>query len=333
MEKHKPQIHQSTNPGIPQSHRDFMPNKVVVVGSYNTDMTIKTSRIPQRGETILGGSFAMHAGGKGANQAVAAARAGAEVWFIARVGDDELGRSALEILQAEGVHCEFVVRDKQAPTGTAFIIVDEHGENCIIVASGANMSLRPSDVAAASAVIASAEVLLLQLESPLETVTAAARLAHAHGCKVVLNPAPARALSTEVLRSVAVLTPNALEVEMLTGIAIHGESEMRQAAQVLLSHGVGTVLITLGARGVFAANAREEIFIPAFKVKAEDSTAAGDVFSGALCAFWQPQQTLREIVKPAAAAAALSVTKAGALNSAPRWEEIQKFLSEKKNEG
>lgn len=308
-----------------------MPNKVVVVGSYNTDMTIKTSRIPQPGETILGGSFAMHAGGKGANQAVAAARAGAEVWFIARVGDDELGRGALNVLQAEGVHCDFVVRDANAPTGTAFIMVDEHGENCIVVASGANMNLQPSDVEAASAALASAEVLLLQLESPMETVTAAARFAHAHGCKIVLNPAPARALSAEVLRGLAVITPNALEVEMLTGIAIRGDEDLSQAAQALLAHGVGTVLITLGARGVFAATAHENFFIPAFKVKAEDSTAAGDVFSGALCAFLQTKFSLREAITRAAAAAALSVTKAGALNSAPRWEEIQKFLLEKQN--
>ena len=309
-----------------------MPNKVVVVGSYNTDMTIKTSRIPQAGETILGGSFALHAGGKGANQAVAAARAGAEVWFIARVGDDELGRGALKVLQAEGVNCDFVVRDAEASTGTAFIIVDEHGENCIVVASGANMSLQPRDVEAASAVIASAEVLLLQLESPMETVTAAARLAHAHGCKVVLNPAPARVLAADLLRTLAVITPNVIEVEMLTGIAIRGEEDLRKAAYALLAQGVGTVVITLGAHGVFAANAHEEFFIPAFKVKAEDSTAAGDVFSGALCAFLQHKLGLQEAVTQAAAAAAISVTRAGALNSAPQGEEVRKFLSERENE-
>lgn len=305
-----------------------MPNKVVVVGSYNTDMTIKTSRIPQRGETVLGGSFAMHAGGKGANQAVAAARAGAEVWFIARVGDDELGRGALEILQAEGVNCDFVARDANTPTGTAFIIVDEHGENCIVVASGANMALQPRDIEAARAVITSAEVLLLQLESPMATVTAAAQLAHANDCRVVLNPAPARALEKDLLHALAVMTPNALEVEMLTGIAIRGEEDLRNAARALLAQGVGAVLITLGARGVFAANAREEFFIPAFQVKAEDSTAAGDVFSGALCAFLRPKFSLRDAVTQAAAAAALSVTKAGALNSAPQREEIEKFLRE-----
>jgi len=306
-----------------------MPNKVVVVGSYNTDMTIKTSRIPQRGETILGGSFAMHAGGKGANQAVAAARAGAQVWFIARVGNDELGRGALEILQAEGVNCDFVVRDKQTPTGTAFIIVDEHGENCIVVASGANMNLLPRDVEAAAAVIAAADALLLQLESPLETVTAAAQLAKAHACRVVLNPAPARVLETDLLRALSVITPNVIEAEMLTGMAIRDEGDLKNAARALQEKGVSTVLITMGARGVFAANAREEFFMPAFKVKAEDSTAAGDVFSGTLCAFLQTEFSLRETATRAAAAAALSVTKAGALSSAPHWEEIRKFLSER----
>lgn len=309
-----------------------MPNKVVVVGSYNTDMTIKTPRIPQPGETILGGSFALHAGGKGANQAVAAARAGAQVWFIARVGDDELGRGAINVLQAEGVNCDFVVRDTNTPTGTAFIIVDAHGENCIVVASGANMNLQPRDVEAAATVIAAADALLLQLESPMEAVIAAAQTAQAHGCKVVLNPAPARVLATDLLHALSVITPNVIEAEMLTGITIRGEEDLRRAAQALLAHGVGTVLITLGARGVFAATAHENFFIPAFKVKAEDSTAAGDVFSGALCAFLQTKFSLREAITHAAAAAALSVTKAGALNSAPHWEEIQKFLLEKQND-
>lgn len=305
-----------------------MSNKVVVVGSYNTDLTIKTSRLPQPGETIVGGSFTMSAGGKGANQVVAAARAGAATWFIGRVGEDELGQQAIKRLHAEGVNCDFVLRDRHAPTGTAFIIVDAQGENSIVVASGANMQLQPSDIEAAATVIAAAEVMVLQLETPLETVEAAARLAAAHGVQVILNPAPAAVLGESLLRHLAVISPNAVEAEMLTGVRLAGEASLVAAAEHLLAKGVQAVLITLGSRGAFVAHRRLRQLLPAFAVRAVDTTAAGDVFSGALSAFLQPSRPLAEAVRWAAAPAALSVTRMGAMNSAPALSEIQSFLQQ-----
>ncbi len=305
-----------------------MPNKVVVVGSYNTDLTIKTSRIPQPGETIVGGNFSMNAGGKGANQVVAAARAGAQAWFVGRVGDDELGHEAIKRLQIEGVNCDFVIRDSNAPTGTAFIIVDEHGENCIVVASGANMRLSPGDIEAAHSVIATADVLVLQLESPLETVEAAAELAAAHGVRVILNPAPARSLEQTLLRQLALITPNALEAEMLAGIELVDEKSMLAAAENLMAKGVAAVLFTLGSRGIFLADHKQQGHLPAFRVHAVDTTAAGDIFSGALSAFLQPSRSLQQAAALASAAAALSVTKIGALNSAPHLHEIETFIKQ-----
>lgn len=305
-----------------------MPNKVVIVGSYNTDLTIKANRIPQPGETIVGGKFSMNAGGKGANQAVAAARAGARVWFVGCVGNDELGHEAIQRLQAEGINCDFVMRDHHEPTGTAFIIVDERGENCIVVASGANMRLLPGAIAEAASIIAAADVLVLQLESPLETVEAAARVAAAHGTRVLLNPAPARVLAKNLLQHLSLVTPNALEAEMLTGIAVTDKSSMEAAADHLMALGVASVLITLGSRGVFLADHDMRTHLPAFRVHAVDSTAAGDVFSGSLSAFLLPTRSLQEAALLASAAAALSVTQIGAMNSAPYLHEIQTFLQQ-----
>ncbi len=305
-----------------------MPNKVVIVGSYNTDLTIKTNRIPQPGETVVGGKFSMNAGGKGANQAVAAARAGAQVWFVGRVGNDDLGNEAIKHLRGEGINCDFITRDPQEPTGTAFIIVDERGENCIVVASGANMRLLPGAIAEAASIIAAADVLVLQLESPLETVEAAARLAVAHGTRVLLNPAPARLLAQNLLQHLSLITPNALEVEMLTGVAVTDENSMKAAADHLMALGVSSVLITLGSGGVFLADHSTRMHLPAFRVPAVDSTAAGDVFSGSLSAFLRPTRSLQEAARMACAAAALSVTKIGAMNSAPHLHEIQNFLQQ-----
>lgn len=304
-----------------------MPAKIVVVGSYNIDMTIKTARIPQPGETIIGGSFSMGAGGKGANQAVAAARAGAEVWFIARVGDDTFGDEALQHLRRDGINTDFMIRDKTAPTGVASIVVDDDGENSIVVASGANSHLQPGDVEAAKEVIAAADTVLLQLESPLETVAATAEMAAACGVGVVLNPAPAQTLTPTLLKFLSIITPNEVEAEMLTGIKIADEKSWEAAAQALRTCGVANAMITLGAQGVFVATAQQKFLVPAFKVEAVDTTAAGDVFNGALAAFLSRDCSLGEAVRFACAAAAISVTKLGAQASAPSRHEIQKFLS------
>lgn len=303
-----------------------MPTKIVVVGSYNIDMTIKAARIPQPGETIIGGSFSMGAGGKGANQAVAAARAGAEVWFIARVGDDTFGEEALQHLRRDGINTDFMIRDKTAPTGVASIVVDDAGENSIVVASGANSRLQPHDVEAAKDVIAAADTVLLQLESPLETVAAAAEMAAACGVGVVLNPAPAQTLAPALLKFFSIITPNEVEAEMLTGIKIADEKSWAAAAQALRACGIDTAIITLGSQGVFVATAHQGFLVPAFKVEAVDTTAAGDVFNGALAAFLSRDRTIGEAVSLACAAAALSVTKLGAQASAPFLHEIQSFL-------
>jgi ribokinase len=305
-----------------------MDKAIVVVGSSNTDMIIKMPRIPKPGETIIGGRFGTAAGGKGANQAVAAARAGGRVAFIARVGEDVFGQQAVEGFLRDGINVNYVFRDKGAPSGVALIFVDERGENSIGVASGANANLSPSDIQTAKEYIASAGIVLMQLEIPIETVKAAATVAAEQGVPVILNPAPARSLSDDLLRHVSILTPNESEAELLTGVNVETENDSERAAIVLLAKGVETVIITLGAKGAFVAGPDFKGLIGGFKVKAIDTTAAGDVFNGALAVALAENKPLREAVSFANAAAALSVTMLGAQPSAPRREEIEKLLAE-----
>ena len=302
--------------------------KIAVVGSSNTDMIIKTAKIPRPGETILGGEFHMAAGGKGANQAVAAARAGGDVAFIARIGNDIFGKKAVEGFIRDGIDVKYVYKDRRAASGIAVIIVGADGENSIAVASGANANLTPEDVRLAERAISSAKILLMQLETPLETVREAAEIAAAYRVPVILNPAPAKALDDHLLRRISILTPNETEMEMLTGIKIRKESDMARASQKLLNKGVRAVFITLGSKGVFVASETEKIrrIIPAFKVKAVDTTAAGDVFNGALAVALAEGRPLLEAARFANAAAALSVTKMGAQPSAPHRKEIENFL-------
>lgn len=303
-----------------------MANTVVVVGSYNTDLTIKTKKIPCPGETVIGGVFSRGGGGKGANQAVAAVRVGASVSLIARVGEDPLGKEALARLIEEKIDTQHVLLDADVPTGVAFIIVDEHGENSIVVASGANSRLTPSDIERAGDVIASAKVLLVQLESPLDAIRAAVGLARRSGSLVILNPAPAQALDSHLLKEIDILTPNAVETEMLTGIKITGAESLRAASQKLLQLGVRRALITLGKRGVFSASEEKTEWIPAFEVQAVDSTGAGDIFNGALAAFLAEGIPVEDAVRKASAAAAIAVTRMGAQLSAPRRSEIENFI-------
>jgi ribokinase len=301
--------------------------KIVVVGSSNTDMNIKAPRIPRPGETILGSEFFMAAGGKGANQAVAAARAGAEVHFVARIGDDLFGRQAKEGFETEGIDTRHVIKTLGRASGVALIIVDESGENSIAVASGANALLSPQDIEAAGPVISSSAVLLTQFETPMETVHRAAEIAANHGCKVIINPAPAQPiLSGDFLKHVSILTPNETETEILTGLRIRSDEDMAEAADILLTIGLEAVLITLGGRGVFAAASDIKEFVPSFSVKAVDTTAAGDVFNGALAVALAEGMPLLEAARFANAAAALSVTKMGAQPSAPFRTEIDALL-------
>lgn len=301
--------------------------QIIVVGSSNTDMIIKLDHIPRPGETILGGEFVTASGGKGANQAVAAARAGGKVTFVARVGRDMFGDQAIAGFEKEKINTDHVSRDKFKPSGVALIFVAKDGENSIAVAGGANNGLSATDVKKAKANIADAGMLIMQLETPLEAVQAAADLAAKAGVRVILNPAPARVLPDELLKKISIITPNETEAELLTGINVDSDQAAAQAADKLLARGVKTVIITLGSRGAFVVGDGVRKLVPGFKVKAVDTTAAGDTFNGALAVALVEGQTLTSAVRFANAAAALSVTRLGAQTSVPTRKEIEKMLN------
>ncbi len=304
-----------------------MASKIIVVGSSNTDMILQLPRIPRPGETILGGRFSMAAGGKGANQAVGAARAGGNVVFVAKVGRDMFGDQAVQGFRADGINVEHVTRDEAAASGVALIFVADGGENSIGVASGANAALSPQDVQRAAGAIRSASVLLMQLETPLETVRAAAEIASAAGVRVILNPAPAQALPPEILRCVSILTPNETEAELLTGVAVTDNASAAAAAKALHGKGVGTVIVTMGSRGAFVSGEGMAELVPSYPVKAVDTTAAGDIFNASLAVALAEGRGIRDAVRFANAAAALSVTKLGAQPSAPLRTDIESLMN------
>ncbi len=303
-----------------------MKPRILVIGSANTDMILRLDRLPRPGETILGGEFVTAAGGKGANQAVAAARAGGQVTFIARVGQDMFGDQAIAGFRRDGIDVSHVVCDRQAPSGVALIFVAKDGENCIAVAGGANGRLSPADVRKAKPAFAGASAVVMQLETPLETVQAAAELAAKAGVPVILNPAPAQPLPAKLLKLVSILTPNETEAELLTGVKVTDDATAAQAAEKLMKRGVQTVIVTLGARGAFVASAEVRQRVPGFKVKPVDTVAAGDVFNGALAVALGEGQPLLDAVRFANAAAAISVTRLGAQPSAPKRREIERLV-------
>jgi ribokinase len=304
-------------------------SRILVIGSSNTDMVIRVPALPRPGETVLGGEFTINGGGKGANQALAAARAGGAVTFLGRVGDDDFGRRALADLGAAGIDTSPCIVDAGSPSGVAQILVDDRGENCIAVAPGANARLAPADLAAAATHFQPGHLVLLQLETPLETVEAALTRARAAGCRTVLNPAPAQPLPAALLPLVDLLTPNESEAEHLTGIAVSDDASAAAAAEALHAQGVATVLLTRGARGVFlsatGADGGQRAF-PAFRVTAVDSTAAGDVFNGCLVAALSEGVDLAAAIPFAQAGAALSVQLPGAQSSVPERAAIDAFL-------
>lgn len=304
---------------------------IVVIGSSNTDMIIRTARIPRPGETLLGGEFLTAAGGKGANQAVAAARAGGQVAFIARIGRDVFGAQSLEGWKKEGIDTRLVGQDRKAPSGVALIFVAADGENSIAVAGGANLGLTPAHIQKGAALIRRASTVLMQLETPLETIVAAAQLAKRAGVRVILNPAPAQKLPAELLQCVSVLTPNETEAELLTGVRIRSERDAAKAAAALQKAGAQHVIITLGSQGALVAEAGGRVQrVPAFQVTPVDTTAAGDTFNGALAVALGEGLTLVEAARFASAAAALSITRLGAQPSAPKRREIAALLRQQR---
>jgi ribokinase len=300
----------------------YIKPKIVVVGSSNTDMIIKVPRIPMPGETILGnGSFVIQ-GGKGANQSVAAARAGGDVTFLACVGNDSFGIQALEAYKNEGINTDSIKKAEGIPTGMALINVSDSGENSISVAPGANSLLMPEDIDAAKHVIESASVLLMQLEIPLTTVEFVTELAFKKNIPLILNPAPAQPLAGSLLTKIAVLTPNEHEAKWLTGKS-DDDLSIEKIAEYLREKGAHGVVITLGGNGAYFSNAEEQGFVAGEKVKIVDTTAAGDTFNGYLAVGIAKGMSLKKSVELANKAAAISVTRMGAQPSIPFIHDLK----------
>ena len=297
-------------------------NRILVIGSSNTDMVIKTERLPVLGETILGGTFLMNPGGKGANQAVAAARLGGKVTFITKRGNDLFGNQAVGLLMREGIHTQYIVKDMEFPSGVALITVDSAGENSIVVAPGSNGNLLQEDIPSTIFKAEKYEILLLQLEIPLDTVEYSAILASDHGIKVILNPAPARQLSDNLLMHTWLITPNETEAETITGVSITDITSAEKAAVLIQERGVKNVIITLGELGAFVKSENFTGLIPGVKVIPVDTTAAGDVFNGALAVAISEGKNIADAVNFANKAASVSVTRMGAQASAPYRNEI-----------
>ncbi|HSW01658.1 MAG TPA: ribokinase [Sedimentisphaerales bacterium] len=300
----------------------------MVVGSSNMDLVVKAARIPAPGETILGGEFLMVAGGKGANQAVAAVKLGAKVFFVARLGNDLFGRKSLDNFRLEGLDTTYVSLTSDAFSGVALIAVDQAGNNAIVVAPGANARLSPDDVRRAEAEIRSAGAVVAQLEVPMASVQCVAEIADDAGVPFLLNPAPAQWLSPSLLKVVSVLTPNESEARILTGVEVVDANSARKAAEMLLSTGVKAVIVTLGSKGFLLAEGNTTELVPAMEVKAVDTTAAGDAFTGSLAVGLAQGQSLREAALFANRVAAFSVTRLGAQPSMPTRNELEEFTSQ-----
>ena len=296
-------------------------NKIVVIGSANTDMVVKTDELPLPGETKLGGTFFMNAGGKGANQAVAAARLGGNITLVTKVGNDIFGQQTIEGLGKENIDTNFVFIDKATPSGTALIMVNKAGENCIAVAPGANANLLPADIEKVKQ-LPEVAIILMQLEIPMQTIAAVAKNAKKNQQKVIINPAPAQQLSDDLLNGLFLITPNETEASFLTGIAVHDEATASQAAAFFLSKGVSNVVITLGKQGAFFQNNQLKFITAAPTVIAVDTTAAGDTFNGAIAVALTEKMDWEKAIQFAIEAASISVTRMGAQASVPHRNEI-----------
>ncbi|MBK7628371.1 MAG: ribokinase [Bacteroidales bacterium] len=298
-------------------------SRIIVIGSSNTDMVIKSKKLPLPGETILGGTFLMNPGGKGANQAVAAARLGGNVTFVTKHGNDVFGSEAKSLFDRERINTSYLVRDEKNPSGVALITVDEHGENSIVVATGSNGTLSAYDISDEVFDSHPDDIFLMQLEIPVSTVEFVAEKANMKGNRVILNPAPARHLADELLKCLFLITPNETEAEILTGIKVNDIASAANAANRLQKMGVQNVIITMGGSGAFLQSGSISKMIPVVPVKAVDTTAAGDVFNGALAVAISEGKNIEDAVVFANKAAAISVTRMGAQASAPYRNEIK----------
>tara|TARA_B100001971_G_scaffold35208_3_gene30267 strand:- start:315 stop:1229 length:915 start_codon:yes stop_codon:yes gene_type:complete len=302
-------------------------NKVTVVGSFMYDLVAKAPRRPKTGETLIGNSFGMFFGGKGANQAIAASRLAASVTMVGRLGTDLFGNQFLEKFASEGINTEFVIQDKENGTGVGMPLIDATGDNSIVIIPQANMALTVENINQAHDAIAEADILLLQLEVPIESSLRSAEIAKENDTLVILNPAPAQKITDTLLRLVDILTPNESETEILSGMPTDTNEQAIEAAHKLMSKGIKTVILTLGSRGSLLLNENVEILIPAFSVDVVDTTAAGDAFCGALAASLSQGKSIEESVKIANAAGALAVTQLGAEPSLPKKEALDNLLS------
>lgn len=301
-----------------------MAPKIVVVGSFNTDLTSYMERMPRPGETVNGRRFVTGPGGKGSNQAVAAARLGAEVTFVGRVGQDVFAELALNTWKKEGINTDFVVRDPEHSTGVAPIFVDDSGENSIVVVLGANLAMQPSDIDAAAHVIAEADILLTQLEINYDIVAYALKVAKEKGVRTILNPAPAGTLPRDVLALADFMTPNETELEVLSGTS---HLPVEEAARSLLVTDDQTVIVTLGAQGARYVRKQESVRIPGFQVDVVDTTGAGDAFNGGLAVALAEGLSLQDAIRFANATAALCVTRPGTAPSMPYRSEVEALLA------
>jgi len=299
---------------------------IAVIGSTNVDFLIKSDKLPDFGETVTGGNFLQNFGGKGANQAVGAARACGQVTFVTCLGEDLYAEELLRSFRKDGIDTRFVFKDPSAATGSALIMLDKDGNNYLSVASGANYKLSPRHIDQALDAIEGADMIVLQMEIPFETTAYVFEQARKLGKKVLFNLAPARPFDVSVLRHTHAFVVNEVEASMVTGLKVETDEEIVAAAEKLLAHGPSLAIITLGARGSYIASAEYRQFIPAFRVKAADTTAAGDVYCGSLAVALTEGKSLPEAVRFASAASALSVTRLGAQPSAPVRKEIEEFL-------